>query len=330
MPLMLLAVFASCNRDRDFPDFDYQAVYFAYQHPIRTITLGEDLSVDNTFDNQHKFQIYAAFGGGYKARHDINVNIAVDNSLLSDGTMFRIRGNSSVPAFAVFKMPEKYYSFSANSITIPKGEVAGGVPVQLTDAFFADPDAVKRNYAIPVRITGANVDSVLSAKNFTLYMVKFVNTWHGNYLRRGTDAMTGDVNKSVNRHAQYVEYDQVNMLSTKTIDELEFPVVFQDNSNNSFTCTLLLKFDNSGNCTITSNTTGFTASGTGSFIKRGEKNSWGGKDRDALYLNYNITYNGVTVGAAPNVRLISGSIATKDTLVMRDRAVKMEEFEPAG
>ncbi|MCH5719431.1 hypothetical protein [Niabella hibiscisoli] len=60
--ILLLALFTGCNRDRDFPDYDYQTVYFAYQYPVRTITLGEDVSVDNSLDNQHKFQIFAAFG----------------------------------------------------------------------------------------------------------------------------------------------------------------------------------------------------------------------------------------------------------------------------
>ena len=53
----LLAVFflSSCkNGDWSFPDYDNPnsdkntAVYFAYQSPIRTITLGEDLSTDST------------------------------------------------------------------------------------------------------------------------------------------------------------------------------------------------------------------------------------------------------------------------------------------
>ncbi|HEX9152530.1 MAG TPA: DUF5627 domain-containing protein [Flavobacterium sp.] len=50
-------------------------------------------------------------------------------------------------------------------------------------------------------------------------------------------------------------------------------------------------------------------------MKRGEKNSWGSKDRDALYLDY-------------TVNLASFKVATNDTLVLRDRGVKAETFNP--
>ncbi|MGC4232839.1 MAG: DUF5627 domain-containing protein [Niabella sp.] len=323
--IIILAVLASCNRDRDFPDFEYQTVYFAYQYPVRTITLGEDITVDNTLDNEHKFQVYAAFGGGYKARQDVSIGFSIDNSLLGNGMLFSSGGNEIVP------LPSSYYTLKENNIIIPKGTSAGAVTVQLTDAFFNDPKSVTNTYVLPVKMTAVNgADSILSEKNFTLYAVKFINPWHGNYLRRGTDAMTGDVNRNVSRHAQYVEYDEVNMLSTRSFTDLSFPVTFKDNAGNNFTCTLLLKFDGSGNCTISSATTGYTATGTGAFVSKGEKKSWGNKDRDALYLDYQVNYSGITVGTGTNAKIISGNIATKDTLVMRDRAVKMETFTPVS
>ena len=40
---MMGALFTACeNGEWEFPDYKYSAVYFAYQSPIRTITLGED------------------------------------------------------------------------------------------------------------------------------------------------------------------------------------------------------------------------------------------------------------------------------------------------
>ena len=53
-----------------------------------------------------------------------------------------------------------------------------------------------------------------------------MNSWHGNYLRRGKDVVSGSFNQTIVRHAQYVEKDEVNMLSTKSLTELTFPVVF--------------------------------------------------------------------------------------------------------
>jgi hypothetical protein len=175
-----------------------------------------------------------------------------------------------------------------------------------------------------------NATSILAEKNFVLYAIKFINPWHGFYLRRGVDVMTSDnISRTVTRHAVYVENDEVNKLNTKSLTQTEFPVVFKDSQGANFSCTLLLTFDNTGKCAISTNTSLFTATGTGQFVKRGDKKSWGNTDRDALYLDYQITYNGVTVGTAPNTRLISGNIASKDTLVMRDRAVSFELFTPA-
>src|SRR5690606_36885380 len=121
-------------------------------------------------------------------------------------------------------------------------------------------------------------------KDYGLYVITFVNQWHGNYLRRGVDVMTGDVSRNISLHAEYVEKNEANLLTTKSLYPLEFPVEFRDaEAGNIFRCTLLLNFDNTRKCTIATNSTGYTATGTGSFIKRGDRISWGNQDRDALY-----------------------------------------------
>ena len=56
-------------------------------------------------------------------------------------------------------------------------------------------------------------------------------------------------------------------------------------------------------------------SGSGQYVVKGEKGSWGNKDRDAIYLNYNINFGKMQV-------------STVDTLVIRDRGVKPETFKP--
>lgn len=312
------------NSDMAHPDFDYQSVYFAYQYPVRTIVLGEDLNIDNTLDNEHKVEIKATMGGTRDNKNNVLIDFNVDGSLLTN-LHFAESGDK------IELMPSNYYTLASNQINIAKGSILGGVQVQFTDAFFADPLAIKNTYAIPLKMTGVQkADSILADKDFILYAVKFVNPWHGYYLRRGVDLMTNDTTRTITRHANYVESDEVNMLSTKSLSQLEFPVQFRDELGANFSCTLLLTFDNEGKCTITTNTNLFTATGTGSFVKKGEKKSWGNKDRDGLYLDYQISYNGVSVGTAPDIRIISGSISTKDTLVMRDRAVSYELFTPVA
>jgi hypothetical protein len=299
----------SCNQEAVFPDFKYQTVYFAYQYPVRTITFGEDAYVNTDLDNAKKCQIYAATGGVYESKKNVSVQIEVDNTLLGNGLLFSA-GNE------ILAMPKEYYTIASDKISIPNGTLSGGVDIQLTDAFFADTKAIKNTYVIPLKmksVTGA--DSILNGKNFILYAIKYVNPWHGNYLRRGKDVVTGTVNQTIVRHAQYVEQDEINKLSTKSLNELNFPLTIKDKDGRNISMMLTLKFDEKGNCTISSGTSGYTATGSGAFVKRGDKNSWGNKDRDALYLKYDINLSGINVSSS-------------DTLVMRDRAVTFETFTP--
>lgn len=335
--LVITSVFAlttGClkNKDVTYPNSGSQTVYFGTQFPIRTIELGEDLLMDNTLDNQHKVLINAATGGVRENNKNIVVNFSVDTSVCTRLFFPSDKGGSKI-----LPLPSNYYQLASNQITIPSGSFLGGVELQLTDAFFQDPLALTNNYALPLVMNSTKgVDSILKGTpnianpnrcidanwkvkphDFVIYAIKYVNTWHGNYLRRGTDAITGSVNKTVIRHQQYVENDEVDKLSTVSLSKLNFPVVFKGATGTNVNCVLQLNFDASGNCTITSVTSGVTASGSGKFVTKGEKNSWGSKDRDALYLNYNVNL------ASNNMQITS-----TDTLVMRDRAVSLETFTP--
>jgi hypothetical protein len=320
------------NSDTNLPDSGYQTVYFGSQFPIRTVELGEDLFVDNTIDNQHKVLINATTGGVRENNKDIVLGFSVDTSLCT-----RLFFPSDKGGGKIVPLPSNYYQLASNQITIPRGSFLGGVEVQLTDAFFQDPLAITYNYALPVVLNNAKgVDSILKGtpsvtnpnrsidanwvvkpRDFVIYALKYVNSWQGNYLRRGADVVTGSLNQTVVRHKQYVEQDEVNKLSTVSLSKLNFPVVFKNATGTNVNCTLQLTFDDSGNCSITSITSGVTASGTGKFVKKGEKNSWGNQDRDALYLDYSVNLT------AQNMQAV-----TKDTLVMRDRAVSLETFTP--
>jgi hypothetical protein len=314
--LFLLVAFASCkNQDVEFPNYTNNTVYFSYQYPVRTITLGEDL-FDTSLDNAYKCQIMATIGGVYSNKQDVTIGISVNNTL-TQGLKFNPPDYSG----DVLPMPASYYRLADNKIVIPKGKIAGGVEVQLTDAYFADPLSTKATYVIPITMTSVtNADSILREKNFTLYAIKYINTWAGNYLRRGRDVAEGkngrtELTKTIVRRNQYVERDEVKALTTRSLSQIVFPITLKGVNNVDVSCPLLLTFDASGNCTVAPAATGYTATGTGKFVKRGEKNSWGSQDRDAMYLSYQID--------ATDVR-----VATTDTLVLRDRGVKMETFSP--
>ncbi len=325
------AVLTSCNnQDISFSDFDYQSVYFANQYPARTVELGEDLFVDNSMDNEHKVVIKATMGGAYSNSKDIVINVEVDPNLCSNVYFDNIDVD-------VKPMPSDYYTLASNQIIIPAGSILGGVEVQLTEAFFADPLSLSNNYVIPLVMTGVQgADTILQGvpvvenpnrctksdwgtqpKDYVLYGVKYVNPWHGIYLRRGTDQITdngGNVITNV-RHEEYVKDNELVNINTNSLTQCTLPLAIKDGGGNTVDFDLVLSFSDGGTCTVSSNSSDFDISGTGKFVSKGEKNSLGGYDRDALYLDYTVDFINQNV-----------AYATKDTLVVRDRGVAPEYF----
>lgn len=279
----LLLSFTACeSSDNEFPDFDYQTVYFASQYGLRTIELGEDEFLDNSLDNQHKVSIKAAWGGGYTNRKNVIIDTQVDESLC-ENLYFK---GSDIP---VTPMPSSYYTLAANRINIPKGEVMGGVEVQFNDAFFADKRSLGNYYVIPLKMTGVQgADSILQGKaavqnpiltnsgdwsiqpkNFILYAVKYVNPWHGEYLRRGVDqAIINGVSSQLVRHQQYVEKDEKVKITTESLKDNILSLSTKDAQGNLFNYNLSMTFAEDGSCTIGSTSDDFTISGTGKFVKR--------------------------------------------------------------
>ena len=288
----LAAGLTSCKSgDQDFPDFDYQTCYFAKQYPVRTIELGNDLYVDLTLDNQHKCQIQAVMGGAYSNRRDINIDIFVDPSAL-DGLTFE-------DGSEVTLMPERYYNLAAQNILIPAGQVVGGVEVQLTDDFFNDPKSVTNHYAIPVRMTKATgVDSILSEKNFTVYAIKYVNRYHGLYILNGEL----QANKT--------------SVTTKSLNTSYMTYAAKDASGTAHDCMLLLNFDESGNCTVSTEAEGFIVSGTGRFVEEDETQLVGARHPNTIYLDFTVT----------NAKL-GINLTEKYVLTLETRNVKSETFK---
>lgn len=330
---VFLSVLTACNKDWEFPDYKYTTVYFPYQSPVRTLVLGEDI-YDNTLDNQHKFQIMATMGGVYENKKDITLNLVVDEALGQNLRFETATGDS------VYVLPSNYYTLpKEKQITIPAGKLMGGLEVQLTDAFFQDPRAVKNNFVIPLRIASvSNADSVLrgksevaspdrrkpadwviAPKDFTLYAVKYVNPYHGSYLRRGVDVVTGAggntaLDTNIVYHAAYVEKDEVCSVVTRALNENSLSLNAKNKGNLNTPFQLILKFDNQGKVTVSNPTDAtYTIAGNGEFVKKGDQ--WGNEKRDVLHLKYQVNFGTTTH-------------TITDTIVMRDRGVKMETFTP--
>ena len=318
----------SCeNGDAEFPNYDNSAVYFAHQTPVRTLVMGED-TYDTSLDNDHKCKIYATMGGAYAGSGSTVIDIMVDDELC-DNLYF---ADGVTP---VRPMPANYYTLSSEQITLNEFEnLMGAVEVTFSDAFFEDPASIENTYVIPLRMVNVvNADSILSGvprtpnaawtnsamwdtapKNYVLYCVKYINKWHATYLRRGIDQITENGSTTTNvRHEQYIEDDEICNVTTKDLHTAIFPVSTTVGQE-TLTCDLVLTFNDNDECTITSGTEGFTASGSGKFVIDGDKASWGNEeDRNALYLDYNVDFG-------------TKQYVTKDTLVVQTRGVAYEEF----
>lgn len=335
LSLIVFSLFTAChNQPWDFPDYDYTTVYFPYQTPVRTLILGEDI-YDNTLDNDHKCRIMATMGGVYANDEDRVLDVVVDNTLCDNLKFDSDSGANVMP------MPESYYSLDQSmQIVIPAGAESGGIEVQLSEAFFADPLAIKNTYVIPLRIQSVtNADSILRGNpninnadprivdewadapmDYVLYCVKYINPWHGAYLRRGTDVGKGNngntaLDTTLVYSNEYVERDQVVYMNTISMDEVALSLVTRDKgSDDDVQFEIRIKVGADGKCQVSSaDGASYSATGSGEFVNDGDE--WGNKARDVMYLNYTVDFGTSTHNMI-------------DTLVVRDRNVKIETFTP--
>lgn len=354
--------FASCyNADKDFPDYEGgTTAYFAYQYPIRTLVLGNDI-YDNSLDNEHKCRIWSTMGGAYGGR-DATVDIIVDETLC-DSLWFPDEGGN--PYVRVLPLPHDCYNYDelATSVIKYNGEPRGYVEVKFTDKFFSDENSVKTSYVIPLRMTKVTgIDHILTgtplegynpsrtnteewsvlAKDYVLYCVKYMNPWDGKYIRRGVDQVTEKgttttvvrkdlslVNTDVEHYKENPvnQNDEVCSITTKNMTQAIFRVSFKT-SGASVPCNLILTF-NGDQCTVSTNDENVTASGSGEFITKGTERQeykdyqWGSNEGQLVQRDIlRLAYE-----VKFNDRDIQ--VSTADTLVVQTRdANKREFFEP--
>jgi len=230
--LGVLTFAVSCtNQPVGFDDFEYQAVYFPFQTPVRTIMLGDEVVGDNSIDLEHAFSIGVAIGGMYENEQDREVAIELAPELALNIT--------NEDGDTLEAMPSAYYSATFDRITIPEGSLFGKVRVDLTDAFFQDPESVDLKYVIPLRLTDAFGDTILSGKandaiadpdprvssdwdivpkDYTLFGVQYINQLHGMYILRGQTVNTtgGD---TVFYSTRFLTDNAMTKLTTNSLTE---------------------------------------------------------------------------------------------------------------
>jgi len=180
----IIAVTLTACYDDYILDFEYDGVYFPYQVDVRTFVVGEGM----------KIKFGAALGGVRDNDRDRTVNYQIDNSLISDATLAAMKGSAasyiktSVAEVDQLKlMPQNYYTLSDNSkIVIEKGQHSGTVTLKPDSArFLADPMAMSAAYAIPLRITSADADTIIQSRNYAVIAFKYETMLYGNYWHGG-------------------------------------------------------------------------------------------------------------------------------------------------
>jgi len=357
----LSLTFAACyNADKDFPDYEGGTkAYFAYQNPVRTLVLGNDI-YDNSLDKAHKCRIWATMGGAYKGRNGV-VNFIVDESLCDNLWFLDDGGYKSE---RVLPMPTNYYTLLSNVIPY-NSDTRGYVEVQFTDEFFKDPEAIHNTYVIPLRMTSASgIDAILSGTpnvdspvrtnaqdwavlpmDYVLYCVKYMNPWQAKYIRRGVDIVTEEgkdpativrkdftiFNSDIERYSKMDpsnpvnQYDEVCGITTVDMTKAKFPVSFKTSTGASISCNLILTFDGD-NCTISTDDEGVTATGNGEFITKGTARKeykdyqWGSNNGQPVQRDIlRLAYN--VNFADKNIQ-----VATNDTLVVQTRESNKREW----
>jgi hypothetical protein len=280
MFMAALFLFQACYDDYK-EDFDYSVTYFPRQFPLRTLVdvEGEDMT----------FELGAVLGGKYT--NDVNEELSF---VLQDTFL----NADNYPQFT--KLPDNYYTFESQDITIPSGLFKGSTTVTLDkDLFLNDPLAVGQNYALPVEITTATTDSILDGKHYSVIVVRYFNQYQGWYYVKGTDTNTND-----NTFVTYSENDLVlnedMLLETLSKDMLSVPYVGNPIVNDrgmQFTI-------NSGSVTVSDGTGVTNVSGTGTY--------------DSSTRNFTIEYNYTDGNAAIH--------AVTEELIYRNTELVLEEW----
>lgn len=181
--LMLLFTISSCY-DEYVLDYDYDGVYFPNPINVRTVVVGEGLKV----------RVGAQLGGVLENRLTREVHFVVDNDLITPGVLEEMKNHAwswvSEPARAVDDLqplPSDYYTLSdPDKIVIEKGWHSGYVTLSVDSAKFLG-DAGTRNptYALPLSITNADADTIISNLKSTVIGLRYENMLFGNYLHGG-------------------------------------------------------------------------------------------------------------------------------------------------
>lgn len=361
---VLVLVFMACeNQPTVFDDFGSTSVFFPYQTPARTLVLGDyDLGFNDN-DNNGRFEIGVVMSGVYENTKDRTIHFELAPELINATTLGVDTVNvKMLPASYYTIEKQSPVVIPAGSVNgrIPIQLSDAFFDDPLSFANFGDV-----HYVIPLKITNyEQIDSLLVGvpivdnpikikdedwqnlpKDYTLFGIKFMNKYSGKHLRRGENVITGTkdsvnvksgnsvitpVNEKAVYRAEYIVKDEVTSLLTSGKNQVTNTYRINRGSIPSDDdLSINIQFADNGDITVSPvEGSNQTVVGTGKWVA--DADEWGGKKRNTIYLDYQ--FNESTVVEIKKRGKVTDRITVdllhnvKDTLVMRDRDVKFEEF----
>lgn len=292
---VLTAALWSCEEyDEYIKDYDYSAVYFGTQKPLRTIVAYDEMT----------FKVGVVLGGKRENNKEEWATFNIDESLLN-GTTFTL-------------LPANYYTLSdPEKMVVPKGEFIGDVTVTLNrEAFTSDPLAHLNTYALPFKLEETSADTILEgkfteggielvpAKDYTVLVVKYISPLHGTYYHKGVQwelDINGEVVDTVEYRNKDLSKNQTWNLTTQALYEVETSGLGTNNANR------LKLTKNEDNSVVVEAADGITATvseGSGTY----------NDEKREFYLSYKYSVGGKNFNVA-------------DTLILRQAPEKDLRFE---
>ena len=180
--IFLTVLMSSCYKDY-VKDYAYNAIYFPYQYDVRTVVVGEGMSI----------KVGAALSGVRENTIDRTVYYTLDNTLVTPAILATMKTGATYIKNAVantttlLPMPTTYYTLSnVSQMIIHKGQHEGDITLTVDSTkFLADPLTLTGNYAVPFYITKAMTDSLLPLMRSNVVVLKYENMLFGNYWHGG-------------------------------------------------------------------------------------------------------------------------------------------------
>jgi hypothetical protein len=216
--LILSVAIVSCY-DNYVKDFDKNALYFSYQVDVRTFVVGEGM----------KFDFGVSLGGVIENTKDRVVPYQFDNSLLSAATLTMMQNganyikNAMGPVTELKMLPASYYTLSNGSqFVIKSGQHSGTVTVKADSVkFLADAATLNPTYALPLRITSGDADTILLSKNYNVIGVKYENMLFGNYWHGGVTIVKNPAGTVISTSRYYTSPVDNKTWALKTVAPFE-------------------------------------------------------------------------------------------------------------